>query len=161
MKSSRSSKQHNGSLGYLSVEPDRSGREYSCSRCTWLASPEHHSAIRRPCHIRGIRGCFYRIAKCLPNILLRRKIAPGPVIAALGQLERVVHSVEPDTYSAQEDSARQRIGRRDHADWPILACVMALNCPVWTEDTDFFGCGVATWTTDTVELFLRQFDEES
>lgn len=37
---------------------------------------------------------------------------------------------------------------------PILACALALDCPVWTEDTDFFGAGVATWTTDRVALYL-------
>jgi hypothetical protein len=25
---------------------------------------------------------------------------------------------------------------------------------VWTEDSDFFGAGVATWTSDRVELYL-------
>lgn len=35
---------------------------------------------------------------------------------------------------------------------PILA--HALDCPAWTEDTDFFGAGVATWTTDRVALYL-------
>jgi hypothetical protein len=25
---------------------------------------------------------------------------------------------------------------------------------VWTEDADFFGTGIATWTTDRVELYL-------
>jgi len=29
-----------------------------------------------------------------------------------------------------------------------------LGCPVWTEDADFFGAGVATWTTDRVALYL-------
>src|SRR5208283_271668 len=29
-------------------------------------------------------------------------------------------------------------------------------CPIWTEDTDFFGCGVATWTSDRVRMFLRE-----
>ncbi|HZC23037.1 MAG TPA: PIN domain-containing protein [Candidatus Binatia bacterium] len=28
--------------------------------------------------------------------------------------------------------------------------------PIWTEDADFFGAGVATWTTDRVELLLRE-----
>jgi PIN domain len=28
--------------------------------------------------------------------------------------------------------------------------------PLWTEDADFFGAGVATWTTDRVELLLRE-----
>ena len=31
---------------------------------------------------------------------------------------------------------------------------LALSSPIWTEDNDFFGAGVATWTTDRVELFL-------
>ena len=52
--------------------------------------------------------------------------------------------------------ARQRMDRRDKDDWPILAAALALDCPIWTEDTDFFGCGVATWTTDRVELYLKQ-----
>ena len=53
-----------------------------------------------------------------------------------------------------EPLARQRLFRRDEDDWPILAAALALDCPIWTEDTDFFGCGVAIWTTDRVELHL-------
>jgi PIN domain len=26
---------------------------------------------------------------------------------------------------------------------------------VWTEDADFFGTGVAVWTTNSVEIFLK------
>jgi hypothetical protein len=26
---------------------------------------------------------------------------------------------------------------------------------VWTEDTDFFGIGVAVWTTNRIEIFLK------
>lgn len=40
--------------------------------------------------------------------------------------------------------------------WPILATALAMACPIWTEDTDFFGCGVPTWTTNRVVLFLRE-----
>jgi hypothetical protein len=32
---------------------------------------------------------------------------------------------------------------------------LELKCPLWTEDADFFGAGVATWTTDHIELLLR------
>ncbi|MEI7764537.1 MAG: PIN domain-containing protein [Comamonadaceae bacterium] len=35
-----------------------------------------------------------------------------------------------------------------------MACAMTIACPVWTEDADFFGTGIATWTTDRVELYL-------
>jgi hypothetical protein len=37
---------------------------------------------------------------------------------------------------------------------PILTSALALGCPIWTDDTDFFGCGVATWTCNNVEIFL-------
>ena len=43
---------------------------------------------------------------------------------------------------------------RDADDWPVLACAMCLGGPIWTEDADFFGTGIATWTTDRVEIFL-------
>ncbi len=70
-----------------------------------------------------------------------------------------MQSVEAETYQSFELLARQRISRRDEDDWPILATALALNCAIWTEDTDFFGCGVATWTTDRVELYFAQAAE--
>jgi predicted nucleic acid-binding protein len=65
-----------------------------------------------------------------------------------------VQAVEVETYGLFEDLARQPIARRDEDDWPILAAALALDSPIWTEDADFFGCGVATWTTDRVGLYL-------
>jgi predicted nucleic acid-binding protein len=56
--------------------------------------------------------------------------------------------------------ARKRIHRRDEDDRPILASALAPGCPIWTEDTDFFGRGVATWTTDRVELYLAKASEK-
>ena len=50
----------------------------------------------------------------------------------------------------------QRLKKRDEEDWPVLATALALECPIWTEDADFFGAGVATWTTDRVELLLSR-----
>lgn len=81
-------------------------------------------------------------------------VAPGlTILVTIGQL---VRTVELETYAPMEALARQRLARRDEDDWPILAAALALGCPIWTEDTDFFGCGVATWTTDRVEMFLAQ-----
>jgi predicted nucleic acid-binding protein len=74
----------------------------------------------------------------------------------LDRLASVVQTVEAETYQSFESVARQRIARRDEDDWPILAAALAMDCPIWTEDTDFFGCGVATWTTDRVELYLMK-----
>ena len=71
-------------------------------------------------------------------------------------LANVVRTVEFEVYSGFEVIARERLARRDEDDWPILAAALALRCPIWTEDTDFFGCGVATWTSDRVEMYLSE-----
>ena len=78
---------------------------------------------------------------------------------ALKRIEALVQVVDAETYSRHEAIARKLIGQRDVDDWPVLACALALGCPIWTEDTDFFGCGVATWTTDRVEWYLATAPE--
>jgi predicted nucleic acid-binding protein len=80
-------------------------------------------------------------------------------MASLELVAGLVQAIEPETYEPYEALARERIARRDEDDWPILASALALGCPIWTEDTDFFGCGVATWTTDRVELYLAKASE--
>jgi len=54
-----------------------------------------------------------------------------------------------------EADARARIGHRDERDWPGLAAALLMNCPIWTEDNDLFGTGVPTWSTTTVEIYLK------
>lgn len=61
-----------------------------------------------------------------------------------------------DVYGGFEVEARQRLAARDPDDWPILASALTIGCPVWTEDTDLFGCGVTTWTSDRVLMYLRE-----
>jgi predicted nucleic acid-binding protein len=102
---------------------------------------------------------FEEARERLPEILERRKVPVPPAMAILDQLAGLVQTVEAETYQSFESLARQRIARRDEDDWPILAAALALGCPIWTEDTDFFGCGVATWTTDRVELYLANAAE--
>jgi predicted nucleic acid-binding protein len=97
---------------------------------------------------------FQEAREQLPEILKRRRVPFAPAIATLDSLGNIVQTVEFEAYGRFEALARQRISRRDEADWPILAAALALGCPIWTEDADFFGCGVATWTTDRVELYL-------
>ena len=99
---------------------------------------------------------FQEAREHLPGILEKRNIPPAPAMATLDLLASLVQTVEMETYSSFEAIARERIDRRDADDWPVLATALALDCPIWTEDTDFFGCGVATWTTDRVELYLAR-----
>jgi predicted nucleic acid-binding protein len=99
---------------------------------------------------------FQEAREQLPNILERRKVPLAPAMATLDSLSNLVQTVEFETYARFEAIARQRLARRDEDDWPVLATALVLGCPIWTEDTDFFGCGVATWTTDRVELYLAE-----
>ena len=92
--------------------------------------------------------------KYLPELLAKRGVDGSAAMEVLDSLETIVHPIEAQTYSGMQQPALQRIAMRDADDWPILACAMVLDCPVWTEDADFFGTGVATWTTDRVEIYL-------
>lgn len=102
---------------------------------------------------------FEEARENLPEILERRRVPVAPAMAILDQLAGLVQVVEAETYQSFEYLARQRIDRRDEDDWPVLAAALALGCAIWTEDTDFFGCGVATWTTDRVELYSAKASE--
>ena len=101
-------------------------------------------------------SAFREARERLPGILERRRVPVAPAMAALDLLGNLVQTVELETYACFEAVARQRLAHRDEEDWPILATALVLGCPIWTEDTDFFGCGVATWTTDRVELYLAE-----
>lgn len=92
--------------------------------------------------------------KYLPGLLEKRGVQSEPAMAVLDALESMVCPLELGVYEGFKTQALQRIAMRDADDWPILACAMTIGCPVWTEDADFFGAGVATWTSDRVELYL-------
>jgi predicted nucleic acid-binding protein len=92
--------------------------------------------------------------KYLPALLEKRGVSSAAAMAVLDTLESLVRPLEPGFYAGLQPQALQRIAMRDADDWPVLACAMALDCPVWTEDADFFGTGVATWTSDRVVLYL-------
>lgn len=90
----------------------------------------------------------------LPALLDKRGVDGSAALAVLDALEAVVRPLAAELYQPLEEQALARIGERDPDDWPALACALLLDCPVWTEDADFFGTGVATWTTSRVELYL-------
>lgn len=66
----------------------------------------------------------------------------------------LVEEVPAEATEPMRAEPLRRTGRRDPDDWTIIAAALALDCPIWTEDKDFFGSGVATWTSDLVENYL-------
>ena len=104
--------------------------------------------------------CFDDAEKYLPLIFEKRGLPADPALEVLAGLSKIVHTVEADIYGDYRGEALQRIAIRDPDDWPIVATALALNCPIWTEDADFFGAGIATWTTDRIHLFVRPMPDE-
>lgn len=92
--------------------------------------------------------------KYLPALLAKRGVKGDAALKVLDSLETIVQSIDVELYEGMQQQALQRIAVRDADDWPVLACALTLGCPVWTEDADFFGTGVATWTSDRIALYF-------
>jgi len=99
--------------------------------------------------------CFEDAARYLPPIFAKRPhMDLGTAMQALSALMRIVHPLDETVYNTFEAEARRRIEAFDPHDWPIVALAMFLDCPIWTEDKDFFGIGIPTWRTQHVEIYL-------
>ena len=64
-----------------------------------------------------------------------------------------LYIIELKHYQAFEKEAQRRMPR-DADDWHTVALALSLDAAIWTQDKDFLGCGVATWTTGTLLLQL-------
>jgi predicted nucleic acid-binding protein len=99
---------------------------------------------------------FADAAKYLPPLLTKRGKPHADLSASLEYLRNIIEPVGPELYAMFEGDARLRLRGRDESDWPVLATALGLACGVWTEDADFFGTGIAVWTTNRVEIFLKE-----
>lgn len=90
----------------------------------------------------------------LPALLKKRGVDASAAMLVLDHLESVVRPIDAEVYGGMRLQALQRIAARDADDWPVLACAMTLDSPVWTEDRDFFGTGVPIWTSDRIGLYF-------
>ena len=69
------------------------------------------------------------------------------------EVERVLAPfalIRATDYDYLRDAARGRLREGGKSDWPTLAAALAFDGQIWTEDVDFFGVGVAVWTTENL-----------
>src|ERR1035441_6035105 len=121
--------------------------------------------------------CIEEARKHLPAIAARRRGAFAPAEFTLDHIvddlfffrgcsplaestlnhivDDLISVVDRSLYEEFEDRARARISSRDAGDWPVVATALLIDAPIWTEDQDFFGSGIATWTSNKIELYLR------
>lgn len=69
--------------------------------------------------------------------------------------QRVIEVIPRGTYAHHEATARRRVPRDPH-DWAPVALALALDAAILTGDGDFLGCGLPTWTVDTLRAELDQ-----
>lgn len=98
--------------------------------------------------------CVREAQQYIPDISRRRRIDASLGQSVLGQICRIVQQVDRSLYEEHQSTALERVRLRDPQDWPVVALALLLDLPIWTEDRDLFGSGVATWTSDRVELYL-------
>ena len=97
---------------------------------------------------------YLEAQRYLEQLAPKRHIPDEVWRASLETLMNAIQLIGEDELMLVKTEARARIGHRDERDWPGLAAALLMNCPIWTEDQDFFGTGVPTWTTATVEIYL-------
>jgi predicted nucleic acid-binding protein len=81
----------------------------------------------------------------------RREIEDAAQAAVAVSVRQVPQSI----YVSVEAIARERIPR-DPDDWPTVALALVLEAGIWTHDADFLGCGVPTWTVETLTAHVRR-----
>ncbi|MBS0359337.1 MAG: nucleotide-binding protein [Proteobacteria bacterium] len=99
--------------------------------------------------------CVEDAQKYLPMVFEKRKLSSETALKILSKLQCLLQTVDKSIYQEYAIEAQQRIKNRDFHDWPVVATALSLNCPIWTEDQDFFGSGLPVWTTDRIHLFFE------
>ncbi|MDX2271038.1 MAG: PIN domain-containing protein [Cyanobacteriota bacterium] len=88
-----------------------------------------------------------RITQETGNLILQRGIA---------LINTNVSAYSNDSLLNLELEAKERIPR-DPDDWQTVALAIVLGAAIWTLDSDFLGCGIPTWTTETLISHLNRY----
>lgn len=94
-----------------------------------------------------------RINIMIQKNVFSQSVGRGLLQDALELAELRVSIIPHEIYASYETIARNRIPR-DPNDWFTVALALAMDAAIWTTDNDFLGCGIATWTTDTLLIHL-------
>ena len=102
--------------------------------------------------------CYQELYNNLPKILQKQNlgISISPFSEEILQLQKSIIPISEEFYIQYKNEAQRRIKARDPNDWEVVALAMHFDCPIWTEDKDFFGIGIATWNSQNVEIYLMQ-----
>ena len=84
------------------------------------------------------------------RVLIRLSVSRRVVDGELEQFAALMLALDAASYAPFEPAARARLHPRAQPDWPTLAAALAFGADIWSNDRDFFGTGVAVWSTRNV-----------
>jgi predicted nucleic acid-binding protein len=90
----------------------------------------------------------------LTDSLLLNSVRSIVLETAFTLAEAKARLIPEEIYAPWQNQALLRIPC-DPDDWPTVALALAIDAAIWTSDADFLGCGIATWTTETLLLMDR------
>lgn len=126
-----------------------------------IARPELELYIAQGAWEEACHELSKRIAAMVQKGVFSSLVGENLLAAAIALAEARVSLIPHEFYAPVETIARSRIPR-DPNDWSTVALALVLNAGIWTLDNDFLGCGLPTWTTETLISYLTNelADEE-
>jgi len=118
-----------------------------------IARPELELYIAESAWEEACHELSKRIAAMVQKGVFSSQVGQDLLADAIALAEARVSLVPHEVYAASETIARARIPR-DPNDWFTVALALILNAGIWTNDKDFLGCGLPTWTTETLISYL-------
>ena len=118
-----------------------------------IARPELELYIAESAWEEACHELSKRIAAMVQKGVFSSQVGQDLLADAIALAEARVSLVPHEVYAAYETIARARIPR-DPDDWPTAALALVLEAGIWTNDRDFLGCGLPTWTTETLASHL-------
>ena len=97
--------------------------------------------------------CILEAREHLPKITAKKNIPQDLFDERWTWSMNIINEIAAPLYTEYQRQAEERISMRDPEDWPVVACALLLDAHIWTEDKDFFGTGIAVWTTDRITLY--------
>lgn len=92
-----------------------------------------------------VRSVIEEVEEYIPRIAGMKGVDEALLRMTLVNMPLTV--VEPERYAGKKAEAAKRIAARDPDDVDLLALALALDIPVWSNDSDFGGTDVEWYTT--------------
>lgn len=100
-----------------------------------------------------------RVSQIVGQARISQQTGDQLLQAAMQEIEAQITPCPLSLYAHLEAIARERIPR-DPDDWETVALALTLEASIWTLDQDFLGCGIPTWTTETLIPHLNRIQRE-